>query len=758
MHIGIKAGAAAIFFMVCTSASYSQNGDCNYQLTIQIKDGKTAENIEGALVSTGNRQTFSDENGYCVFDDVCRGRLHLHIQTMDVITESDIDFTGARDTFVIKTQSQTRGITLDDVEVHGHKAPVQTINALQTITQDQLHRVQGASLASQLQSIPGVSMLQTGGNISKPVINGMYGNRVLILNNGVRQQGQQWGAEHAPEIDPFIAHQLTVVKGAESVRYGSDAIGGVILVDPPALPDDGKLHSQVSLFGAENGRQGAASAALSGNMKKLPAFAWRIQGTAKQGGNLKTADYFLNNTGVKEYNYSAAAAYTQKHFDANIYYSHFNTQLGILKDFGTDASFRYDIEAPRQQVIHDLLKIQAHQHLNDNWHLTALYAFQQDRREEYDLRRNGKTSLPSLDLKLNTQTADLTLVNMNNSGWKMTAGWSGMVQNNASVPGTMIAPLIPDYILKTTGVYSILRYQTAKYALEAGLRYDFMHLYALGYDKNGQLYGGKKSFNSLNGNMGSLWYISNDWNLRTNIGTAWRPPSVNELYSNGLHHGALSYEQGDSTMEVEKSYKWMNSLNYNLPSGWFQLQVDGYLQYFKGYIYLNPMDSMVESIRGRFPYFQYAQTNALFTGCDISMEIRVMKQLEYTATAALIRAKNVRDNMFLPMIPTDKYQQELRWNFKDQRFLTKSFISISHQYIAQQKRYASGSDFAPPPSAYHLAGFSTGTVMKFGRQQLKIYLTIDNLFNQSYRDYMNRYRYYSDDMGRNIQLRLIYDL
>src|SRR5690606_33154577 len=98
----------------------------------------------------------------------------------------------------------------------------------QTLNKAQLQQVQGTSLAAQLQSIPGVSMLQTGGTIAKPVINGMYGNRVLILNNGVRQQGQQWGAEHAPEIDPYIANQLTVVKGAESVRYGSDAIGGVI--------------------------------------------------------------------------------------------------------------------------------------------------------------------------------------------------------------------------------------------------------------------------------------------------------------------------------------------------------------------------------------------------------------------------------------------------------------------------------------------------------------------------------------------------
>jgi len=756
MYFWLKAGAAAMMLMVCHSAAHSQDGNCSHRLIIQIKDGKSAQIIEGALVSAGDRQTFSDEQGYCIFDSLCQGNIHLHIQTMDAVSETDIDFTGTKDTFIVKTNAQTQGVTLDDVEVRGHKTAIQTVNAVQTLNKAQLQQVQGGSLAAQLQSIPGVSMLQTGGTIAKPVINGMYGNRVLILNNGVRQQGQQWGAEHAPELDPYIANQLTVVKGAESVRYGADAIGGVIIVDPPVLPDDGKIHSQLSLMGATNGRQGAASAELSGNMKKLPAFAWRVQGTAKQGGNLKAADYYLNNTGVKEYNYSAAAAYTKKHFDANIYYSHFNTQLGILKDFGKDAGFRYDIAAPRQHVIHDLLKIQAHQHLNDNWHLTAQYAYQHDRREEYDIRRGGKTSLPSLNLGLSTQTADLTLEHLSSGGWQLTGGWSGMYQNNASVPGTMIAPLIPDYVLKTTGIYGILRYQSAKYALEAGLRYDYLYLSALGYDKNNQLYGGKKSYNSITGNIGAVWYISNDWNLRSNVGTAWRPPSVNELYSNGLHHGALSYELGDSTMQVEKSYKWISTLSYTHPAGWLQLQADGYIQYFNGYIYLNPMDSIIESIRGSFPYFQYEQTNARFIGTDITLQLRILKQLEYKATASLIRAKNLRDNSFLPMIPSDKYLQELQWHLKDYSFLKNSFIKISHQFVAMQKRYEPGSDYAPPPSAYHLLGIGAGTSMQIGRQQLKVFVNIDNLLNQSYRDYMNRYRYYTDDMGRNIQLRLIY--
>ncbi len=759
MHFWLKAGAVAMILIACNSAAFSQAEDCIHTLTLQVRDGKTAQIIEGALVSAGDRQTLTDENGYGVFDSICNGMLHIHIQTMDAgTTEADIDFSGSADTFVVKTNVRQQGITLDDVEIQGHKTALQTANALESISGAQLQQVQGASLAIQLQAIPGVRMLQTGGTIAKPVINGMYGNRVLILNNGVRQQGQQWGSEHAPEIDPYVANQLTVVKGAESVRYGSDAIGGVILVDPPALPDDGKMHSELSLMGAGNGRQGAVSANVSGNFAKAPALAWRVQGTIKQSGNLKTADYFLNNTGAEEYNYSAAAAYTKAHFDANVYYSHFNTQLGILKDFGDDAGFRYDIVAPRQHVMHDLLKLQAHQHLNDNWHLTAQYAFQHDTREEYDVRRGGKTSLPSLDLGLATQTADLTLEYLNSRHVQLTAGLSGMYQNNASVSGTMIAPLIPDYVLKTAGAYGIAQFHKDKYTLEGGLRYDYLHLYALGYDKKGLLYGGKKQYNSLNGSIGAIWYLNRNWNLRSNIGTAWRPPSVNELYSNGVHHGALSYEIGDSTMQTEKSYKWITSLNFENDAKWLSLNWDVYAQYFNGYIYLNPMDSMVENIRGSFPYFQYEQTNARFLGSDVTVQVNFLKQLEYKVVVSVIRAKNVRDDSFLPMIPADKLEQHLQWNIKDGGLLKNSFLEISHQYVAEQTRYEPGSDFAPPPAAYQLFGLGVGTQFHFGKQQLKAYFNIDNITNQLYRDYMNRYRYYADDMGRNFQLRLIYTI
>ena len=212
---------------------------------------------------------------------------------------------------------------------------------------------------------------KTGPSIFKPMIHGLHSNRVLILNNGIRQEGQQWGSEHGPEIDPFIASELKVVKGANGVRYGPDAIAGVVLVEPAALRDSAGLGGRLDLVGMSNGRTGAVSGMLEGNFGKIPALAWRVQGTLKRGGDVHTPDYFLNNTGLREYNFSAAAGWTKKNYGVDVFYSQFNTDIGI---FGgahignlTDLElaierdtplvvtpFSYEIGRPFQHIEHEL--------------------------------------------------------------------------------------------------------------------------------------------------------------------------------------------------------------------------------------------------------------------------------------------------------------------------------------------------------------------------------------------------------------------
>src|SRR5690606_35068735 len=170
-----------------------------------------------------------------------------------------------------------------------------------------------------------------GNSIVKPVINGLHSNRILILNNGVRQEGQQWGIEHAPEIDPFTADHWEVVKGAQGVRYGADALGGVIRVSASDIDLDNKWTGGSDVMGQSNGHGGMINARFEGAVKALPGLGWRMQTSGKKLGNYKTADYFLGNTGVNEFNYAGTLQYKKDRNQLELYFSHFGTQLGIFR-------------------------------------------------------------------------------------------------------------------------------------------------------------------------------------------------------------------------------------------------------------------------------------------------------------------------------------------------------------------------------------------------------------------------------------------
>lgn len=762
-----------IFFilsLVCL-ISFSSNAQeiCQDQVILLIKDKKSKSPIPAASVGVGQQMSLSDMDGFCSFQSVCAGALHIHVLAIGYETIDKDVVVANMDTLTIYLNEERQ--SLDDVEITGHKQALTTTASSATLNQKDLNQVSGKSLANALEGINGVSMLQTGATISKPVIDGMYSNRILILNNGVKQEGQQWGVEHAPEIDPFIAQSVTVVKGAGAVRYGGDAIGGIVLVNPAPLPNDSTLHGSFQAVGISNGKMGAASGMLSGNSKKWQAWSWRIQGTAKKSGNMKTPNYFLENTGMNELNYSAALGYHKEHFESEIYYSHFNTELGIFKeseigsvedlkkhiDYGRpyqNGEFSYSISAPKQIVAHDLLKAKSHIHLNDYLHLNLQYAFQSDARKEYDIRRGGRSSIPSMDLNLKDHDLQVSVDYFDGLKWKGELGVAANYQENKNIPGTFTTPLIPDYIAQNLGAFAIANYFLPQGQLEAGIRYDYKYLSALGYDRDQHLYGGVRNFNNFSGSLGAKWDFTSHWHINTNVGSAWRSPSVNELYSNGLHSGAASFELGDSTLKSETAVKWITTVNYD--RNWFQGSIDVFAHYFDHYIYLNPSGQFVESLQGVFPAFQYAQTNARFLGINLQLQATILEHFVYKFKGSVLGAKDLDQDQFLPMIPANRLEQSIQYNFPNYSGWKNTIFQIGHSFVGKQSRYNPLSDYAAPPPSYHLFKFAIGTDLVLHNQEFNIHFSIQNLFNTEYKDYMNRFRYYAHDLGRSIELRIAY--
>ena len=290
-----------LLLIVAANESYSQ---CALSLTGNVSGAGAKEKISFASVfirETG-KYVLSDSNGGFQLDSLCPGSYTLIISATgyDSLVRLYQLTENANLSFILKRDAGQ----LAAVEVLGEKKQDIATNAKSELKGLALFQTAGQTLGESLKNIPGLNSIQTGPSISKPVIHGLHSNRILILNNGVRQEGQQWGSEHAPEIDPFISDKITIIKGAASVRYGSDAMVGVLLVEPKPLAPEKAWLGDRNLVAGTNGRMGAVSSLLEGKLKKLAGINWRVQGTLKEAGNFRTSSYFLENTGLTEKDFS----------------------------------------------------------------------------------------------------------------------------------------------------------------------------------------------------------------------------------------------------------------------------------------------------------------------------------------------------------------------------------------------------------------------------------------------------------------------
>lgn len=760
---------ALLLGIITSQAQPDLSNDCSYHLHGQVVYGANHEPAAFAQVYIKElgQVALTDSLGHYTFGGLCIGQYTIqctHIGGESL--ETHLHLSADTDQLL---QLPDSTFSLDEIVIRGAKKEEETTQVSQHISGIALTQAMGKPLAEVLEQIPGVSRLQTGATIAKPVIHGLHSNRILIVNNGIRQEGQQWGQEHAPEIDPFIAKRLTVLKGANSVRYGSDAIAGVILVDPAALPDSTGIHGEINLVGHQNGRQGITSAIVEGAPTGLPGLSWRIQSTAKRAGDMHTPDYILTNTGVSELNYSGALAFQRERFGIEAFYSRFSTQIGILSaaHIGnlTDLvraiespeplviePFSYEINRPYQDIAHTLLKASGYWRPTDSDKLTFTLARQHNLRKEYDKHRARNDSLAALDLPelqftLNTYTAELLWERSNHEGLTSVSGLSSTYQNNVFSGRSFI----PNFVSMAGGVFSTQRYKTGKWEFEGGVRWDYKWINSA-YQNLGRIFRNQFNFYSFSATLGAIYAPSKEMTVKLHAGTAWRPPNVNELFSNGVHHGTASVEIGDSTLIPERAWHVIANLNYT-PNSFFSGELSLFHNTIHDFIYLRPEAEPTLTIRGAFPTFRYEQINARLIGADAVIQIRPFPRLTWMGKGSYLHAQNTSESQALIFMPANQIENHLRWKWKQIGQLKNAFLAVSLQSVFKQNRVPEEGDYAPPPAGYSLLNAEAGFEAPIGKQVLFVGASVSNLLDTSYRDYLNRFRYYADEPGRNISLR-----
>ena len=787
-------------FFICCINSYSQN--CNNKLSIEVVDLHDGTALSDATVvikelDIGGK---TDKDGLLVFENLCSRSFSLivsHDECETLNIPINVRKNSFKKVFLEHHLHELQEIIVTSTDRSNSKSLFEN-----KISKEVLEDYNSRTLGEVLQTVTGVSSLNTGSYLSKPVINGLHSSRVVLINNDVRLEDQEWGIEHAPSIDINSIDKISVIKGASALQYAGDAVGGVIIAESSRekLIDD--LYGAVTTNLQSNGRGGS----ISTNFTKTNSNGWyyKFQGTFKKMGDFETADYMMTNTGFSEKNFSLKTGLNRIDHGFDIYYSFFSNKLGILRSSHAHTSvdiinainnniplyiddFSYTIDVPRQKINHQLIKIKAFKNYNFG-KVNFKYDYQSNDRKEYDIRRGDNINKPALDLNLQTHSIALDLESKFDSSSNFKAGVSGRYQKNFPDPATGVKRIIPDYKKYDFSFYSVYDNTfNEDWLVEAGLRYDFSHINAFKYYRTSlwelrnydelfpeflvedqglnTLTNPKFDFHNLSSNLGVRYTISEGQNIYLNYSISSRKPNPAELFSEGLHHSSARIEIGDLgfTSEVGNNV----SLTYNLSNEKSALIVNSFINYVNNFIYISPVRTTT-TIAGVFPVWEYRQADANLYGFDVKYDRQHFDNFFIGHQFSLVKGYERSDDKPLINMPPANLKNSISYNFID---LNNLNISLESEYVFKQNKYPNTNleiyiptsetyamlDTSTPPKAFHLLNLSSS--MKFGSNnggEYQINVRVENLFNNLYKDYLNRLRYFTHEMGRNIMLSVNY--
>ena len=774
--------------------------ECRYTFTGKVLDFHDKSPLAEAsiFINQLGKSGRTDNEGRFVFKNVCPGTYQIqvaHAQCRTLFLEVEIQGDTYEEYLLEHHQ-----IELEEVQLVGSAILKKTNSALEgSLEEATLEQFSGASLGDALKSISGVSSLNTGANIVKPAIHGLNGSRVLILNDGVRMQDMEWGDEHAPNIDVNAASSVTVIKGASALKYGGDAIGGVIVLEQKNLPARDTLFGKTLLTGMSNGQGGTLTTELN---KAFDSGVYlKGQASYKRLGDAEAPDYILSNTGIQEIGASLQAGRKQLEWGWDVRYAYYNAEIAILRashignvddlirsiNSGQPEiirDFTYDLQNPRQEVTHHLAKAKLYKRFEGLGRLNVQYDFQNNRRFEYDVRRGEVDDRASIDLELMTHTLSTDFTWDAKESIELQFGLLGRYQDNFANPATGVRRLIPDYEKYDLGSFITGEYYlTDFWILEGGLRYDFNRIDALkyyqvsrweerGYDQefselviadlDSQLLTNPVfDYHNISASAG-IAYNLEDQSFRFNYALSQRAPNPSELFSDGLHHSAARIELGDLRIDKETSHKFSLSLEKRF-GGW-GYSVEPYANFIQDFVLLEPT-GVEFTIRGAFPVWSFRQTNARLLGIDLSAYVDYSDNWRSDHAFSLVKGKDTENNIALINIPAANFNNQVSYKKPGWHDFE---ISLQSQYVLRQNEVPDNiTVFSPeqqqnvlleintPPEAYHLLNLNSSLEFPLGgRTQLTTALAVNNLLDTSYRDYLNRQRFFADDLGRNIILQL----
>ena len=783
-----------LFLFVCTLfwllPAWSQP-KVRTQLTGKVTDAKTGEPLAGAsvILSDSRIGTVTDSAGSYTLTNIPTGHTVIEVSYQgykSLVEHLDLTANGQQNFALASSFVENEGVTVTAVAgaTSIRKAPIPILK----VSKSALLATPATNIIDALSHQPGVSQLSTGPAISKPIIRGLGYNRLVVINDGVRQEGQQWGDEHGIEIDENSVSRVEIVKGPASLIYGSDAIAGVINIITTAPAANNTIQGSVLSSYQTNNRQRSLYGNIGGNQH---GFNWNLWGDYQAAADYKNKyDGGVFNSKFNEHNYGGYVGYNGAWGFSHLIVSNFNQKLGVIEGV-RDSSGRFvkaepgglesaasesDFNSTTPQIPYQ--SVQHFKVISDNsfragdGRFTLNIGWQRNQRQEFGNPDAPQQKNLYFDLRTFNYSTAYHLPEKN--GWHTSIGVSGMAQNNANKG---VEVLIPEYNLFDIGGYVYTQKTISKATISGGLRYDNRSLHAKELLEGGDVKFGniEKDFSNLSGSAGISYAATQNLVLKFNMARGFRAPSIPELATNGAHEGTNRYEYGDPNLKSEISMQEDLGLELNTEHVLFNASVFyNHINHFIFYSKLaarNGGDSLVLADNSYIPAYRFGQHNAHLAGAEFLVDIHPhpLDWLHWENTFSYVQgrfAEAIEGTKNVPFIPATRWISELRGEWLPKgKVLRNLSLSIEADRTFRQAHpfTAYSTETATPGYTLWNAGVSTH-IVHHNKTLFSLYLLGSNLTDVAYQSHLSRLKYTDVNavtgrqgvfnMGRNFSVKL----
>ncbi|HUR10595.1 MAG TPA: TonB-dependent receptor [Flavitalea sp.] len=763
-----------LFFLVHNGKSQepSTQPRIRNSLSGRILDAATNLPLAGASVYIPDqkRGIVCDNSGHYRLANLGSGKHLIEISHVGYATTTEyIDVNGdvTRDFYLAFSLLENNEVVITGVntatQLRRSPAPVSVIRHAELV------RTVSTNLFDAIARKPGITQLSTGPAVSKPFIRGLGYNRILVINDGVRQEGQQWGDEHGVEIDEYSVSKVEIMKGPASLMYGSDALAGVINIITNVPVAEGTIKGSVISNYQTNNRMRGIGGNIGGNNN---GFNWNAFGSYKAAGDYTNRyDGRVYNSKFIEKNLGGYIGYNGRWGFTHLLASNFNQHPGLVEgERNSNGEFIKRVSGGGTAILSsdDFNYVNPaipFQHINhfkiatDNSFkisggtITLNIGYQQNKRKEF-----GNIEQPEsygLFFDLRSLTYNLAYHFAEKNGWRTTAGFTGMRQTNRNRGEEM---LIPEYVLNDAGGFVFSQKSADQLTVSGGLRFDTRHIHADEFEENNQLKfrALRKNFSNVSGSLGITYAVSPKVTVKFNAAKGFRAPSIPELASNGAHEGTNRYEYGNSSLKSETSMQFDGAIEANtehisFSAAVFTNSINNFIFYRK-LLTASGSDSLVNSGGNPIPAYRFSQDKALLIGGEFTVDIHPhpFDWLHFENSFSTVSGRfnqNTGGTKNLPLIPAPRLLSELRAVlFEKGKTLRNVTIKMEVEKTFSQDHpfTAYGTESATPGYTLLNSGISTDVYSK-KNMLFTFYISAMNLGDVAYQNHLSRLKYFAEN-------------